>query len=201
MGSDLSQLLQKTVATLQHRKIQFCLAGGLVASLYRNTPRLTQDIDIVVLAARDEAQSVLEAIGFKTHPITRAKLEGGPLHERRSRKGPILMICSDREQGVAVDLILPEVPWVPVALDRAQTNSVDFGFGPLPCLTVEDLILSKLYALKNRSDRFQDLDDLKNIFETHNALDVTYLLARMRAIGLTVPTILKSHAPRSLGRV
>jgi hypothetical protein len=41
---------------------------------------------------------------------------------------------------------------------RAQANEVDFGFGRVPALTIEDVVLSKLYALMAARLRAKDLD-------------------------------------------
>jgi hypothetical protein len=83
------------------------------------------------------------------------------------------------------------MPWVEIALERSQANRIDFGFGPVTCITVEDLVLSKLYSVKNQSTRFMDLDDLKSIFEVNQKLDWVYLRHQMKQLNLTVPESLK----------
>ena len=84
-----------------------------------------------------------------------------------------------------MDILLPEMPWVESALRRGQANQVDFGFGAVPTLTLEDAVLSKLYAL-NRL-RAKDLDDLQSIFEADHEVDVPYLAGQMRRIGIVIP--------------
>jgi hypothetical protein len=102
---------------------------------------------------------------------------------------------------MGVDFILPEMPWFLPALDRAQNNRIDFGFGPLPTLTVEDVIVSKLYALKNDARRFKDLDDLQSILRRGLNLDFQYLSDRMRVLSLPFPRELESELPGTLRKI
>jgi hypothetical protein len=47
--------------------------------------------------------------------------------------------------GEGVDILLPEIPWGEQAIVRTRNHEVDFGFGKVPVLTVEDVVLAKLY--------------------------------------------------------
>jgi hypothetical protein len=113
------------------------------------------------------------------------------------------MILGRREgdpHAIGIDFILPEMPWFGSAFERSQSNRIDFGFGKIPCLTVEDAILSKLYSFKNDSSRFSDLDDLKSIFLAGHPLDLAYLIGQMRKLDLPIPRPVKEMAPRELSR-
>lgn len=200
----LEARLKDVTLSLAQRKTPYALAGGLVASLYRSENRATQDIDLAVLVEDDRrAIDLLHSLGLKAVRLTRADLEGGPLHARRSRSGPTWMVSTPRATPgeTSVDLLLSLIPWVPLAIERARSNTVDFGFEEIPCLTVEDVLLSKLFSLKNRSDRFQDLDDLKNIFETGRRLDMPYLAAQMRRLGIPIAPAIVPFAPKMLLKV
>jgi len=39
--------------------------------------------------------------------------------------------------------------------------NIDFGKLKIPCLTIEDFIISKIYSTYHDSDRFNDMDDLR----------------------------------------
>lgn len=69
----------------------------------------------------------------------------------------------------------------------------------MPTIRVEDLILSKLYAISMRR-RAKDVDDLENIFETIKAdnLDLAFLCARMEELKLIIPLELEKLAPKAI---
>lgn len=131
--------------------------------------------------------------------------ESGPIEsdfpESFSRSSTMLVGRSVDSSSVGVDFILPEMPWAESALQRAQKNKIDFGFGKLPCLTVEDIIIAKLYSLSIRSDRFSDLDDLQQIFKQNSEINLTYLSDRMTIHRLSIPKALKEVAPKELLKV
>ena len=177
------------IGLLKQEGIQFALAGGLIASLYRKVPRATADIDFaVMLEDESRATKILEAMGLEVHAFRKANLEGGPAFAIKRGNSPVYMLCGRPPQpGFGVDLILSRVPWVGRALERAQSNLVDFGAGKVPCLTVEDLLISKFYSASNQPSRFMDLDDLKSILESQEDLDWFYLRDQMSVIGIAVP--------------
>jgi hypothetical protein len=85
--------------------------------------------------------------------------------------------------------------WVPDAIRRAQDNRVDFGFGPVPTITIEDVIIAKLSSLKRSAARPKDMDDLISIFETKPELDLKYLGGQMKRFSLVVPKTLIGSVP------
>lgn len=201
---ELNDFFKQVVFILKKEGVRFALGGGLVASLYRRAPRLTNDLDFLIFAGigtQDRACSIVRSVGLKPTLIRKADLEGGPLFAiKRGRTQPYLV--AGRVEGdpskVGLDFILPAMPWFEKALARAEQNHVDFGFGPIPCMTVEDILLAKLFSLKNDASRFNDLDDLKSIFEANHPLDLAYLSAEMRKLDLVVPRLLKTLAPQAL---
>ncbi|MBI2341009.1 MAG: nucleotidyl transferase AbiEii/AbiGii toxin family protein [Deltaproteobacteria bacterium] len=201
---NLQVLFKRVVDLLKKEKVRFALAGGLVASLYRKTQRLTNDLDFLILAGprtQDKACSIVRAVGLKPTLVRKADLEGGPLFAiKRGRTRPY--IVAGRAEGdpskIGLDFILPEMPWFENALDRAEHNNVNFGFGPVPCLTVEDVLIAKFFSFKNDARRFNDLDDLKSIFEASHDLDLAYLSGQMQKLDLEVPPPVKALAPKVL---
>jgi Nucleotidyl transferase AbiEii toxin, Type IV TA system len=198
---NLSEQLKAVVELLQASNVRYALAGGLVASLYRQTVRMTADVDFLIFSgAHSEAQAkkILKARGLEISEVRKAQLEGGPQHAIKSRSTPILLIAGrpiESGTSVGVDFLLPGFPWFQIALERAEENYVDFGFGKIPCLTAEDIVLSKLYSISNRSDRFQDFDDIQDIFLADRKLDLNYLSSKMRELRLKIPSQLKNCVP------
>lgn len=199
----ISEQLKNVTVLLEKHSVSYALAGGVVASLYREEERLTRDLDFIFFSKHSESlcSEVLKELNLIPVPLTKAELEGGPLHAIKRKSTPVWMICgtSNEPSQVRVDFLLPSIPWCEKALERAVR--VDFGFGKIPCLTVEDFLLSKLFSLANRSDRFKDLDDLQAIFRAKSKLDLTYLSDRMVELKLRIPQVLKKDAPTELIRL
>ena len=144
---------------------------------------------------------MIRSLGLEPTLIRKADLEGGPLFAaKRGRSKPYIVAGRGGKDSstIGLDFILPAIPWFGPALMRAEQNLIDFGFAQVPCLTVEDLIVAKLFALKNDPSRFNDLDDLKSIFFAGHELDLPYLSGQMRRLEITVPKLLKGIAPAAL---
>lgn len=196
----LVERLQQATKKLTELGIEHALAGGLVASLYRRQPRATADIDIVVLTEEEtRATQVLQALGLRPFPLRKADLEGGPAFAIKRKSTPVFLVCGrgrDQSDPIGVDLILANMPWAKSALERAQSNRIDFGLGQTPCITAEDLILAKIYSVGNQATRFMDLDDLRSILESGRELDWTYINDQIKTLGLRFPKALIPFAPK-----
>jgi hypothetical protein len=192
--------LKRSVAALEKLPCRFCLIGGHAASLYRAQERFTDDVDFALVASpknssRAVAESVIKNLGIK--PMVGVI----PLGKNERARPTVCMITSEpaaKDLSGIVDILLPEVPWVPEAVERAQSNIIDLGFAGVPVITPEDLILAKCLSLANAPDRFQDLDDLKHLFKDVKDLDIDYIRRRLGELSLVIPEIVASHAPPSL---
>ena len=193
--------LRRTVAALSELPCRFCLVGGHAASLYRSQERFTKDVDFALVAdakgkSRAIASQAIKKIGMK--PVAGFMVLGDTARSQRA----LCMVTSEppaSELTGMVDILLPEVPWVLEAVGRAQDNLIDLGFAKVPVITAEDLILAKCYAVRNSPDRFQDLDDLKQLFQDVRDLDTDYLRRRFVALKLTIPEQIRQFAPDVLG--
>ncbi len=189
----LESLFRDAVSALRERNVLFAVAGGMAVNLYRIESRLTMDVDFVIMVnshALKVAVSVLESIGLETGVAREADLAGGPVFAIRRGNTKPCMVIGRRHIDIAgegVDIILPAMPWAKDATRRAQDNLVDYGFGPIPVLTVEDIILSKLYALGSAQLRAKDLDDLQAIYELKGNIDLAYLSGQMRKFNIIIP--------------
>ena len=187
----LEELFKQAVDALRCRGVVFAVAGGFAVALYRRELRLTMDIDFAILSQGDvvkTAISIVESLGLHAGIAREADLAGGPLFAiRRQTSKPCMIVGRppDNPAGEGVDVLLPSMPWVESALKRAQANEVDFGFGPVPTLTIEDAILSKLHALKRL--RAKDLDDLQSIFEAGQEVDIPFLAGQMSRFNIDIP--------------
>ena len=201
----LPVFLEKVVKEFRRRKLEFAIVGGLVASIYRHSARATHDLDFLLFtenAAQKTAEDILKVFNMQGHPLRKADLEGGPMFAIKKKNTPVYIVAgrSKRKgfEAFGLDILLPEIPWAAEAIGRAQLNQIDFGFGPLPCITIEDFLISKFYAISNQSTRFMDMDDIKSIFESHSEIDLSYLGGQMKKLNLSVPKALHGFTPKIL---
>lgn len=191
------KILKQAVCVFEELECKYCLVGGHAASLYRTQERLTRDVDFALVAdplsdSRKIAEKAIKSLGLK---VMLGFIPTGP-HE--SQRNAICMITSKPEANEAkgiIDILLPELPWVVQAVQRAEHNKINLGFANVPVITPEDLILAKCYALRNSPDRFQDLDDIKEIFQGVSDLDLDYLSENLTKLKLSIPKVLKKYSP------
>lgn len=203
----LENTLQQIIKHLSQTSCQYALAGALAATIYRQDARATNDIDLLLMAGQktqQEAKKLIMQFDLQVTVIRKASLEGGPLFAIKQKSTEPYILAGRKKEGntpVGIDVILPAMPWFPLALERAQSNCIDFGFAAIPCLTVEDVILSKIYSFGNNHHRFKDLDDLKSIFEANHPLDQNYLRAQIKNLGFKMPKEILAFVPETLKKV
>jgi len=186
---NLSESLEQISKELLALNVEFAVAGGLAASLYRDQPRLTDDVDLAVAFSVPvvKLEAILTKLELSPTRVSEAQLKGGPKHLVKGKLSPIAILVGRAKDKIGIDLLLPNLSWVETALKRAKSHLTNFGFGPLPTLTAEDVLLAKFHSLTCNSQRFKDLDDIQSIFRAQNSLDLAYLTGQM--------TILKIPAP------
>lgn len=199
---DLFERFPRTVKLLQEQGIPFAVAGGFAAGLYRAEPRVTLDVDFGIALETDAEQAgrdVLQALGLSAGALRAADLAGGPLFAIKKKSTPTVMLVGRAEGDTSggIDFLLPSLPWVRPAVARAQDHRADFGFGPVPVLRIEDVLISKLYALQGKV-RPKDLDDLQSIVESGRAFDVRLVLDGIRTYGLRLPSTGREMVPEVL---
>lgn len=198
---NLAFFFKEVIKALNGRHANYALAGGLIASVYRENERTTNDLDFLLLSGKDSekvASSIITHFALEPHVIRKADLEGGPLFAIKRKSTPPYIIAGRTKEKIGLDFILPAMPWFEDAFTRAQFNPIDFGFGPVPCLTKEDIVISKLYSLHNDPTRFNDMDDIKSILRAQPDFDIAYICGQMQKLQLTVPDSLKEIVPKPM---
>ena len=196
------KILRQAVAAFEKRGSLYCLVGGHAASLYRSQERTTRDVDFALLAepasdSQRSAEEIIQDLGLK--PMAGFI----PLGPNETVRSPVCMVTSTparNELKGIIDILLPALPWLAQAVRRSQHNRIDLGFAAVPVITPEDLILAKCHAVSNSPERFQDLDDIKEIFLSVKDLDLDYLSSNLGALKLMIPDAVKKFAPRALHR-
>lgn len=119
--------------------------GAIAALRYRQDPRLTTDLDLLVDPVKGLAEA-FRAAGFTVREIAEAG------------ESPHLILI--RGNGFRVDLIVATVAYQQLALDRAVEGA----------LSAEDVIIHKLIAWRPR-----DRDDVASILRAGHPLDESYI--------------------------
>jgi len=166
-GADLSnadnlpQIIDSLFITLTERNINYLLVGG-VALLSYVEGRNTQDIDFIL--AREDVESIPE------FTIT---------EENRD-------FARGFYQTVQIDLLLTRNPLFELVRNRYATNR-NFGERTIRCVTVEGLLLLKLFALPSlyRQGNFSRVSIYEN--------DITLLLLNYSVDLSPILQVLSSH--------
>ena len=203
----IEELFQQVIQILKEQKTQFAVAGGIAVSLYRRQKRTTEDLDFLILSGENTqsiAETIIHTFGLIAGVARKADLEGGPLFAIKKKSTPPMMVIGrdpKHPERVGLDFLLPTFPWFGSAISRAQDNEIDYGFGPIPTLTLEDIIIAKVYAVQNDQRRFKDLDDLQSIFKNKQPMDFAYLSKEMNILGMVLPNSILKQAPEELQKI
>ena len=153
-------LLIDPLVALQHLLEQFdnhgVIIGGIAASLL-GQPRLTVDLDAVILLSTDDIGKLIKAAADEgiTTRITRA--------EAFARKHRVLLL-RHANSGINIDISLGILPFESEMVERGQEIHIGEIGVRLP--TPEDLIIMKAVA-----HRSKDLEDIKAVAASHPNLD------------------------------
>ncbi len=124
---------------------RWALIGALAALRYRDAPRLTTDVDLLVEPV-DGLAEAFERAGYTVRQVA------DPGEE------PHMLVI--RGHGDRIDVLLARIEYQRVALERAAGN----------VLTVEDVLVHKLIAWRPR-----DRDDVASILRAGNPIDEAYV--------------------------
>ena len=140
--------LADAAQVLETRGIRFALIGGLAVSL-RGQPRMTVDVDLVILADIDQALRLAQELSSTPfEPLF-------PGVEEVVARSFILPL-RHRSTGIRVDVAIGMSGFEQQAVSRATT--VTIGDVRVPVVAVEDLLVMK--ALAGRPQDDQDIRGL-----------------------------------------
>lgn len=184
--------LKRVTELLRPYHGQWAICGGVAASIYRNTPRFTDDIDIALvdspeIAAVDLGLQIMQSLGYE--PLK------GFVPDVMNHKQQMFGLIAGREGNdqrfIGIDLLLPVQFWVQQAVALAQKNMIDFGFARLPTITPESLVIAKIVALSGAPERYQDLDDISEIVRSLQ-VDRDSIVLELQRHQLPIPDAVRS---------
>ena len=151
--------LSALAAILREFGIRWILIGALAANRYRTSPRLTQDIDLLLADAGPGVAALETAFRAAGWSCRRADPEGELLRLRHPQLG-------------IADLLVAGTDYQQLAIGRAREEPVggEGGVEIALVLSPEDVIVHKLIA-----GRTQDLADIEAILDARVALDESYI--------------------------
>lgn len=153
----LLSALSDVVAWFQAAHIPAVIIGGVAASLL-GRPRVTRDVDALVIVSEDRWTEFLalgKQFGFRerrTDAITFA---------RKSR----VLLVNHEPSDIDADIVFGALSFEEESVSRAVWVSVSGVRIPLP--TPEDLIIMKAVAHRTR-----DMGDIESVLDAHPKLDV-----------------------------
>ncbi|MBI4966227.1 MAG: nucleotidyltransferase [Desulfomonile tiedjei] len=179
-ASDLAPLLaalRDLLAWLKARKVAVVLIGGVAASLL-GRPRLTRDVDVVVLLDERHWAEFLD-LGARYGFVPRRADVLAFAQETR------VLLVRHEESGIDADIVFGSLPFEKEAVARAFWVEIGGILIPLP--TPEDLIIMKAVA-----HRARDLEDIEAILAAHSKLNLRRVKRWVRefSAALEMPEIL-----------
>jgi predicted nucleotidyltransferase len=159
MGSELVRLLKPLEAMMRWfdaAGVRAAIIGGVAASLL-GKPRLTKDIDAVVLDV--EAEVLIQS---GAHYGFQPRIADAVDFARNTR----MLLLRFTEGEIDIDLSLGALPFEYEVIDRS--SMIDVGGGvSIRVASPEDIVVMKAIAGRGR-----DVMDIENIIQANPALDV-----------------------------
>ena len=198
------ELLKEAICLLQKHSCSYALSGGFAASLYRQEPRLTQDVDFTLVAkniteAQKIATTVQSSLNLSSGKLTEALLIKAP--QMNKKQSPVMSLAGRTKDKLSgVDFLFETFPWAKIGVERAL--NVNFKFAIIPTLTAEDLLISKAYTMTFHQVRYKDLDDFEQIaINQEIKLDYIYLAQQFEQLKLCIPRDLEKKVPKQISRI
>ncbi len=170
--------LNDLLSWFKNRNVPGIVIGGVAASFWGH-PRITHDIDALILLEKENWKDFLasgEQFGF----IPRIAEALGFAQLNR------VFLMRHEQSGFDIDISIGAIPFEEEAIRKKVTVKTAGMSIPLP--TPEDLIIMKAVAHRPR-----DMADIESIIQMNPSLDQKYILKKVREFSsaLEMPEILK----------
>jgi hypothetical protein len=156
-----------------------CMVIGGVAASFLGRPRLTQDIDALVILDEDQwSVAVANAAQYGIVP----RIDGAIEFARRAR----VLLLRHTESGIDIDVSLGGLVFEQTAITRSTVHDMAGVQVRLP--SVEDLIVMKAIA-----HRPKDMQDIEGLLAAHPDVDLHAIRQWVRefANATTMPDLLE----------
>jgi len=168
---DLIESARDLQNTLEKLALPFCFIGGL-ANLQWGEPRLTQDLDLTVLAGWGDEERVIDLLLAELAP----RIEDAREFALNNR-----VLLLETKDGIPIDLALGALPFEEEAVNRSR--NIHIGGIALRLCSAEDLIVMKAFA--NRARDWSDIDGI--LMRQEANLDSPYIIRQIRLLDEAKP--------------
>ena len=151
---------------LEALELKFCFIGGL-ANLHWGEPRLTQDLDLTVLAGWGNEEIIIDQLLAKLS----SRIDDARQFAVENR---VLLLVT--EEGIPIDLALGALPFEEGAVERSR--KISMGGIDLRICSAEDLVIMKAFA--NRPRDWSDIDGI--LIRQQSNLDIAYTTKQIRIL-------------------
>ena len=178
------ELLAGVIRVLDTLEIEYMVTGSIVSSI-QGEPRLTHDIDFVVILDRSDAHELVELF-----PSERFYLDEESIMKAIEQRGTFNLI--DATEGMKVDFwMLTDEPFDRSRFARRRTETV-LGLD-LMVSSPEDTILQKLKWSDLTGGSEKQLIDALRVYEVqYETLDIDYLNHWASELGVE-PALARLH--------
>jgi len=161
------KLLKEVIDILNKNKIPYMLTGSIVSSL-QGEPRLTHDIDIIIMIVEKDINKISSAFPGEHYYLSESTIK-----QAIRDKGQFNIISI--KEGDKIDFwILTDKPFDKSRFSRRQKENF-LGF-EIIVSSPEDTILEKLYWSKLSGGSEKQFTDALRVFEIqYEKLDIGYL--------------------------
>ncbi len=162
--------LQDVVAALNRAGVRYLVAGGVAVNAHGYL-RLTHDLDLVVHLDAANVRAALDALsdlGYRPILPVRAEAFADPDVRRgwiETRGLEVFSLTTDRRPSLTVDIFAAE------PFDFGEEYAAALVGTLAPGLSVPFVRLPTLIAMKERSGRTRDLDDVEHLRRILEELD------------------------------
>lgn len=172
--SEELEVLKEVVCRLDEAKIPYLISGSVAMNYYAE-PRMTRDIDIVVVMDSQLVEKFIEV--FKKDFY----LDDATVRDEVGRRGMFNLIHN--KHIIKIDFILfKSGDYDKQAFSRRRKTTVD-GV-ELSIISPEDLVINKLLWAKDSLSEMQ-IKDVRNLVGMVKDLDFDYVANWIRQLGLT----------------
>lgn len=161
---DELEVLKIVAKRLESADIRYMITGSIAANFY-TTPRMTRDIDIVIEAEENDADTLFSLFS-KDFYIDKDAVRNA-IHDKR------MFNIIHNEGVIKIDFIIrKDSEYRKTEFKRQRT--IIFEELRIHITSPEDLILSKLFWAKESLSEMQ-ISDVKNMMKTVQDLDLDYI--------------------------
>ena len=153
--------LREVLTALALRRVRYCVVGGVAVNLH-GIPRMTYDLDLVVIPEREELSALLDVLtdlGLRCQiDLDLRDFADAEFAERIRRERNLIAVCfSDPDDPLReVDVLVS--PPIDARTLVSRAIDLDLAGTRVPVASIQDMI-----ALKRASPRAHDLADLAHL--------------------------------------